>query len=169
MRGGGEEEISLTSQPSACHSHQTHHQEWPDHTLSDRRLSPLLTCPPHVPLVNKSVVHSALCSTLNSCSTLNDLPKRKFLKADRNRLQSSQFTSFFLFSLSLSLPSFLKPLFLLSPSLFLCLDWASSFLLLHCLDSPNRSGPFYSLCLNPLIFRDVHRRLQNARTWCTKP
>ena len=89
--------VSLTSDTSSSST---------THTLSDRRLSPLLTCPPHVPLVNKSVVHSALCSTLNSCSTLNDFLTRKFVKADTEtdfRLQSVYFL-LPVFSFSLSLP-----------------------------------------------------------------
>ena len=114
-----------------------------------------------------SVQHSILNRLNTQHSTISS--QENSTKPTPNETDFSQSVYFLLpvFSFSVSLPSFLKPLFLLSPSLFLCLDWASSFLLLYCLDSPNRSGLFYSLCLNPSIFRDVHRRFQNATTWCT--
>ena len=120
--------------------------------------------PPHVPLVNSAhaarTAHSAqqvqhACTTFNRL--LDDFFTRKFIQAESD---GRLFVYFLCFLFSLPLPSFLKPLVLLSLSLSLPqLGWSE---LLSSTAWIRRTGPVRST-LPAIDFRDVHRQLQKRR------
>lgn len=113
------------------------------------------TCQTRTALSAQQVQHA--CTTFNRL--LGDFFTRKFIQADSDR---RLFVYFLCFLFSLPLPSFLKPLVLLSLSLSLPqLGWTWSELL-SSTAWIRRTGPVRST-LPAIDFRDVHRQLQKRR------
>ena len=116
---------------------------------------------PHVPLVNSAhAARTALSAqqVQHAYTTFNrlldDFFTRKLIQAESDR---RLFVYFLCFLFSLPLPSFLKPLVLLSLSLSLPqLGWSE--LLSSTAWIPRRTGPVRST-LPAIDFRDVHRQL----------